>query len=158
MHLIITGVVAGLLGTLVMDSLNYFFARTGVISKIDVGMIGKMAAGWTRGRFSYRHPDEVEQIANEKLFGFVAHYTIGVALAVPFVLGWNALIEGPASPRWALAYGLSTTAASYFLVFPSMGFGMCGRRSPDGVKAPLSALANHLFYGAGLAVGIAVMQ
>ena len=40
MDLIVTGVVAGVLGTLLMDSLNHLFARTGVISKIDVGMIG----------------------------------------------------------------------------------------------------------------------
>ena len=44
MDLIVTGVVAGVLGTLVMDSLNHLFARIGVISKIDVGIIGRMDA------------------------------------------------------------------------------------------------------------------
>jgi len=53
MDLIVTGVAAGLLGTLAMDSLNHLFARTGVISKIEVGMIGRMAVGWARGRFRY---------------------------------------------------------------------------------------------------------
>ncbi len=157
MDLIVTGVVAGVLGTLVMDSLNLLFARTGMISKIDVGMIGRIAVGWARGRFRYGHPSEMEEVANEMLYGYITHYTIGVGLAVPYVLGWNLLVGGPASPVWALAYGVATTVASWFFVFPSMGFGAFGRRSPEGMRAPLSSLANHLFYGVGIAVGVALV-
>ena len=113
MDLIVTGVVAGVLGTLVMDSLNHLFARTGMLSKIDVGMIGRMSAGWARGRFRYRHPGEMEQVANEMLYGYITHYTIGVGLAVIYVLGWDLLVGGPASPVWALAYGVATTVASF---------------------------------------------
>jgi len=157
MDLVVTGVVAGVLGTLVMDSLNHLFAQTGMFSKIEVGMIGRMAAGWARGRFRYGHPSEMEQVENEMLYGYVTHYTIGVGLAVPYVLGWDLLVGGPASPVWALGYGVATTVASYFFVFPSMGLGVFGRRSPEGIKAPLSSLANHLFYGVGLAVGVALV-
>jgi len=157
MDLVVTGVVAGVLGTLVMDSLNLLFARTGMLSKIEVGMIGRMAAGWARGRFRYGHPSEMEQVASEMLYGYVTHYTIGVGLAVPYVLGWDLLVGGPASPVWAFAYGVATTVASYFFVFPSMGLGVFGRRSPEGIRAPLSSLANHLFYGVGLAVGVALV-
>ena len=157
MNLVAMGVVAGVLGTLAMDSLNLLFARTGMLSKIEVGMIGRMAVGWARGRFRYGHPSEVEQVANEKLYGYVTHYTIGVGLALAYVFGWDLLVGGPASPVWALAYGVATTVASYFFVFPSMGLGVFGRRSPEGIRAPLSSLANHLFYGVGLAVGVALV-
>ena len=157
MDLVVAGVVAGVLGTLVMDSLNLLLARAGIISKIDVGMIGRMAVGWARGRFRYGHPSKMEKVANEMLYGYVTHYTIGVGLAVPYVLGGDLLVGGPASPVWAPAYGVATTVASYFFVFPSMGLGVFGRRSPEGLRAPLSALANHLFYGLGIAVGIALV-
>ncbi len=157
MDLVVLGVVAGVLGTLVMDSLNFLFARAGIITKIDVGMIGRMAAGWARGRFRYGHPSEMEKVANERLYGYVTHHAIGVGFAVPYVLGWDLLVGGPASPVWALAYGVATTGASWFFVFPSMGFGVFGRRSPEGLGAALSSLANHGFYGLGIAVGIALM-
>jgi uncharacterized membrane protein YeaQ/YmgE (transglycosylase-associated protein family) len=157
MDLVVTGVVAGVLGTLVMDLLNLLFARTGMLSKIEVGMIGRMAVGWARGRFRYGHPSEMQQVANEMLYGYVTHYTIGVGLAVPYVFGWALLVGGPVSPVWALAYGLATTVASYCFVFPSMGLGVFGSRSPEGIRAPLSSLANHLFYGVGLAVGVALV-
>ena len=156
MDIIVTGVVAGVLGTLMMDSLNHLCARIGMLLKIDVGMIGRMSAGWARGRFCYRHPDEMEQVASEKLFGYITHYAIGVGLAVTYVLGWDLLVGGPASPVWALAYGVATTVASYFFVFPSMGLGVFGRRSPEGIRSPLSSLANHLFYGVGMAVAVAL--
>ena len=156
MDLIVAGVGAGVLGTVVMDALNHLFARTGMLSKIEVGMIGRMSAGWARGRFRYGHPGEMQQVANEVLYGYVTHYAIGVGLSVPYVLGWDLLIGGPASPVWALAYGVATTVASWFYVYPSMGLGVCGRRSPDGLRAPLSSLANHLFFGLGMAAAVAL--
>ncbi len=157
MDLVVTGFVAGVLGTLAMDSLNLLVARTGIILKIDVTMIGRMAVGWLHGRFRYGHPSEMAQVANEKPYGYIVHYAIGVGLAVPYVFAWDLLIGGPASPLWAIAYGVATTVASYCIVYPSMGLGGFGRRSPEGVKAALSPLANHLFYGVGLAVGIVLM-
>jgi hypothetical protein len=157
MDIAVTAIVAGVLGTLAMDTLNFLFARTGMLLRIDVRVIVKMAAGWARGRFWYGHPGEMEKVANEELYGYITHYAIGVGLAVPYVLGWNLLVGGPASPVWALGYGVATTVASYFLVFPSIGLGVFGRRSPEGIRAPLSSLANHLFYGVGLALGIALV-
>jgi hypothetical protein len=98
----------------------------------------------------------MEQVANEKLYGYITHYTIGVGLAVTYVLSWDLLVGGPASPVWALVYGVATTVASHFFVLPSMGLGVFGRRSPEGIRSPLSSLANHLFYGVGIAVAVAL--
>jgi len=154
MDFVIAGIAAGLIGTLTMDLLNNLAARTGVFLKIDVAMIGRMAAGWTRGRFRYGHPDEMEQISNEMIYGYLAHFAIGVSLAVPFILGWNLWVGRPVSPAWAVLYGVATTAASFFFVYPSMGLGVFGLRSPDRIRAFITPLANHLFYGVGLAIGV----
>lgn len=156
MNLVVTGVIAGVFGTLAMDLLNHLVSRTGALLRIDVGMIGRMSAGWARGRFCYRNPGEMEQVARESLIGYITHYSIGVGLAVPFVLGWALLDEGPVSPAWALCYGVATTIASWFIVYPSMGLGVFGRRSPEGIKAPLSSLANHLFFGIGMAIAVSI--
>lgn len=156
MYLIGMGIIAGVLGTSVMDFLNHLFSRAGLLSKIDMKMIGRMSAGWACGRFRYRHPDDMKQDPNETFYGYITHYAIGVGLALIYVLGWNLLVGGIASPLWALVYGVATTVASYFFVYPSMGLGVCGWRSPKGIKDSLSSLANHLFYGVGLAVAVAL--
>ena len=156
MDLIVTGVVAGVLGTIMMDFLNHLFAQAGMLLRIDVRMIGRMSAGWAHGRFCYSHPGEMRQVANEKLYGYITHYAIGVGLAIPFVLGWDIFVGGPSSPVWALIYGVATTIASVFFVYPSMGLGLFGWRSPEGIRAPLYSLANHFFFGLGMAVAVAV--
>jgi len=151
---LITGIVAGLLGTLAMDLFNSLAARTGLFLKIDVAMIGRMAAGWLHGRFRYEHPDEMEQISNAKIYGYFAHFGIGVGFAVPFVLTWSLCVGGPVSPLCAIIYGVITTAASFFFVYPSMGLGAFGRRSPERLKAFITPLVNHFSYGLGLSVGV----
>ena len=155
-NLLIMGVVAGVVGTLVMDAMNHVLSRIGVLQKIDISMIGRMSAGWTKGRFLYHHPDEMQAVARERLLGWFTHHAISVVFALVYVLSWYFLAEGPVSAFGALIYGAATTVASQFLVFPSMGFGVFGRRSPEGIKAPLSSLANHSFFGLGMALVIAL--
>ncbi len=154
MDFLASGIVAGVLGTLAMDLFNNLVARTGVFLKIDVAMIGRMVAGWKHGRFHYRHPDEMERVPNEMVYGYLAHFAIGVGLAVPFVLNWVLWVGEPVSPLWAVIYGVTTTAVSFFFVYPAIGLGAFGRRSPERVKAFITPLANHFFYGVGLAVGV----
>ena len=154
MDLLLTGIAAGVLGTLVMDLLNSLVARTGVFLKIDVAMIGRMVAGWTRGRFRYGHPEEIEQVPNQMVYGYLAHFAMGVGLAVLFVLSWDLWIGRPVSPLWAVIYGVATSAVSFFFIYPSMGVGEFGRRSPERIKAFITPLANHFFYGVGLAIGV----
>jgi hypothetical protein len=154
---VIASIIAGVFGTATMDLMNLLFARRRLILQIDVAMIGRMAAGWARGRFRYGHPSEMEPVAGEKFLGYVAHHGIGVGLAIPFIFFCEYFAGGPVQPTWAIPYGLATTIASWFLVYPAMGFGVCGWRSPDGPKAIFSPLANHLFYGVGLALGLALI-
>jgi len=155
MDIIVTGVFAGVLGTLAMDVLNLLFARIGVITKIDVRMIGRMAAGWMSGRFRHGHPGEMAPVSNEKLLGYITHYAIGVGFAVPYMLVWDLLVGGLTPPLWILVYGVATTAASWFFVYPCIGQGVLGRRSPEGIRSAMTSLANHLFFGAGMAIAVA---
>ena len=157
MDLMLTAVVAGVSGTIMMDVLNHFFARAGIVLRIDLNMIGRMSAGWLHGRFLYSHANEMQQVAYEKLYGYITHYAIGVGLTIPFVLGWDLFIGGAVSPIWALIYGVATTVASVFFVYPSMGRGVFGWRSLEGIKAPLSSLANHFFFGLGMALSVAIV-
>lgn len=157
MGTVTAGIAAGLLGTAAMDALNLMSARLGLVARIDVAMIGRMAAGWRAGRFRYASPEEIAAVPHERMQGYVAHYLIGVAFAVPFFLGWKLAMGGMLPPSYALAYGIATTVGPYLLIYPVMGLGVAGLRSPDGLRAPLSSLANHTFYGMGLAAAVLVL-
>ena len=101
------------------------------------------------------HGSLYDQLLTISVYGYLTHYAIGVGLAIPFVFGWNFIIGGPGPPVWAFIYGVATTVISLVFVYPSMGFGMFGLRSPEGIKSPLSSLANHTFFGAGMAIAVA---
>jgi len=156
MDLVLMGIAAGVSGTLVMDILNFLLARIGILTQIDVRMIGRVSYGWMRGRILYEHPSEVPQISGALSLGYITHYLIGVVLAIMYFIGWDLLIGAPPSAIWAVVYGVSTTVAAYFFLLPSIGLGICGRRSPQGIKLPLSSLINHLFYGLGVAGAISL--
>lgn len=158
MDLIVTTLIAGVVGTIMMDLFNYIFARSGIIGKIEVEMIGRMVLAWAQGRFRFGLAGELESVANEKMTGYITHYAVGVGLALPYLIGWNLLIGTPASTLWAIVYGVATTVASHFFVLPAMGLGVFGRKSSEGLKPAFSSLANHLFYGVGLALGIGLVQ
>ena len=154
MDQIIMILLAGIFGMIMMDLLNLIFSRIGIISKIEVFMIGRMASGWIHGRFFYNHPEEMIKVEHEVLFGYFTHILIGISLAVPFIFGWNFLIGGIPNFLGAILYGMLTTSASWFYTYPSIGLGVFGLKSSEGFKAAFSSLVNHLFYGIGLAIGI----
>jgi len=154
MDLVIAAFVIGVIGTAVMDLGNLLFSRFGATSRVDLRILGRMARGWARGRFRYTGPGEMEETENEAILGFLTHYGIGVGLAIPYLLGWELIVGGSASPSFAVIYGVGTTVASWFLVYPSMGLGLLGLKSPEGWKAAYSSLANHIFYGIGLGGGL----
>lgn len=52
---------------------------------------------------------------------------------------------------------IETAAASFFFVYPSMGLGVFGTRSLERIRAFITPLANHLFYGVGLAIGVVLV-
>jgi len=157
MDILITGVVAGIAGTLTMDILNSAFSRPGFLAKIDVRLIGRMVAGWMRGQFRYNDPGEMKPVANEIFIGYLAHYGIGVGLAVPFLLGWSLGFGEITPPLWVFVYGVATTAASCFVVYPSMGQGLCGMKSENAKKNFISSLANHIFFALGMTVVVLLM-
>ena len=157
MNPILLGIMAGIAGTLVMDVTNHLLSQRGLLLNIDIRMIGRMSAGWVRGRFRYHNPQQMQASGYERVLGWITHYAISLIFALTYVLGWHFLIGDPVSAVWALVYGIATTIASLCLVFPSMGFGLFGRRSPHGLRAPLSSLANHTFFGIGMALVIALV-
>lgn len=98
----------------------------------------------------------MKTVSHEVFIGYITHCAIGIMLAIPYVLIWDNIFSSPPSVYHTIAYGISATIASWFFVFPAMGFGVLGLKSPEGLKATFSSLANHLFYGIGLAMGIAI--
>lgn len=145
-------VAIGIGATLLMDLWNQFLKRTFSIPSLDYCLLGRWLRHMPGG--TYRHASIVA--APRKRFectvGWIAHYAIGVTLALVFL----ALVSGSwlARPTLlpALLYGLATVLFPFFILQPSLGLGVASSRTPKPARARLKSLVTHTVFGVGLYV------
>jgi hypothetical protein len=123
--------------------------------KIDLAMIGRWAGGLARGR--WRHDDITAEppMRGELCMGLAAHYLTGVVLTQVYVA---ALRRGGLKPNplRATAFGLATSVLPLLILYPSMGYGCCGRRADDAQRLLRVMLLGHVAFGAGIGLGTAL--
>ena len=153
------GVVAGVLATITMDAAMAFAVLlapdTFASDKIDLAMIGRWAGGLARGR--WRHDDITTdpQLRGELCMGLATHYLTGVVLTEVYVA---ALRRGGLKPDLlkATAFGLATSVLPLLILYPSMGYGCCGRRADDARRLLRVMLLGHVAFGVGIGLGSAL--
>ena len=58
----------------------------------------------------------------------------------------------------AILYGAGTTVLPWFLMFPSQGMGWLGWDAPGDAHLARTSLFNHIIFGLGIALWVAVMK
>ena len=146
----LAGVVVGVAGTVTMDVLGGVSRKVGLAAGAKGQWVGRWYLGIAQGRFVHANIANAPEQPSEKRAALVGHYLIGITLAVLYVVGTEWVGLSAASFLVAVGYGLATCVFPWFLVFPALGFGMCGRKGPPELRLFTSSLLNHLFYGLGL--------
>jgi hypothetical protein len=145
-------VAIGIGATLVMDLWNLFLKRVFGIPSLNYCLLGRWLRHMPEGRFRHASITATPQKPLECTVGWIAHYTIGVVLALTFI--------GVASSEWlarptllpAVLYGIGTVVFPYFLMQPSFGLGIAASRAPDPTQARVKSLVTHTVFGLGLYV------
>ena len=94
---------------------------------------------------------------HEMAIAVPVHYTIGITLALVYLLVTSALGLSPRNLIAALGFCLCTNVLPWLLMFPSMGFGWFGTHGPPGTRLFFSSLVTHVFYGVGLWLGVSLL-
>ena len=149
-RVILSGITIGIGATFLVDLWNAFLNGAFGIRSLSYCMLGRWFCHMPEGTF--RHVSIVG--APEKPFecaiGWTAHYTIGVVLALVFVVlapgGW--LADPSLLP--ALCFGLGTVVFPLFVLQPSLGLGIASSRTPAPAQARLKSLMTHAVFGVGL--------
>lgn len=151
-HDVLGAMTVGVGATLVMDLWNLFLKRMFGIPSLNYCLLGRWLRHMPEGTF--RHPSitAAPQKTLECPVGWIAHYTIGVVLAVAFVV--LASGEWLARPTLlpALLYGIGTVVFPFFLLQPSFGLGIAASRTSSPTQARLKSLVTHTVFGVGLYV------
>ena len=120
------------------------------IPSLDFAMVGRWLGHLRRGRLRHEGIGRSLPVAGERALGWTAHYVIGVVFAVLLlaVVG-NGWVQAPT--LWpALAFGVLSVAAPFFILQPGMGAGIAASKTPAPGKARLRSLVAHSVFGAGM--------
>lgn len=157
---ILGAIAIGIGATLVMDLWNLFLKRTFSIPSLNYCLLGRWLGHMPGGTFRHASITAALQKPFECTLGRIAHYSIGVVLA----LGLVVLTSGDwlARPTLlpALLYGIGTVVFPFFIMQPSFGLGIAASRTPNPTQARLKSLATHTVFGVGLyvcALGVSYM-
>ena len=155
------GIAGGVVATVTMDAAMVLAARlapeTFASDKNSPEMIGRWAAGLVprpraaRGHLgrdagARRAVDRARRALRDR------HHADAVYLEAARRSGRRPGVAG------ATAYGVATGVLPLLLMYPSMGYGCCGRRSGDARRIVCSMLLGHAAFGAGIGLWAATRR
>ncbi|WP_269792258.1 DUF2938 domain-containing protein [Stenotrophomonas sp. Iso1] len=148
LHVVFVGVVA----TGVMDIWSMVLRRLGVPT-LGYALVGRWLAHALQGRWWHRPIQGSTAIAHERLFGWVAHYALGVVFAFMLcgVAGVHWLRQPTLAP--ALVFGVASVIVPWCVMQPAMGAGFAAAHTPQPWRARWQSVATHAVFGMGLFMG-----
>ena len=151
------GFVMGVAGSALMDVWSAALRHFG-IPTLDYRLLGRWIGHVPNGRFIHERIASSRPVAGEEALGWFAHYAIGVTFAfVLLAISGRPWLESPTILP-AIAVGLGTIVAPWFIMQPAMGAGIAGAKSPNPAATRLRNLGTHAIYGLGLYAAAAVMS
>ncbi len=159
METLIWAFLGGMVGAVLMDITETYAAKIGITSGVNIALIGRWFLGLLHGQLFHLNILDSKPFPQEMKAGWVFHFLVGgggVALIYPLFFQGTGL-PLPSNPLLGgLAFGLVTSLLPWFILLPSFGWGIFGRRGPQGSNALLASTLSHVPYGLGVTVIIAV--
>lgn len=155
---ILGAIAVGIGATAVMDLWNLALKRAVGIPSLDLCLLGRWIGHLRAGRFRHERIAAAAPRPHECASGVIAHYGIGVVLALALVVATAG--EWLARPALlpALLFGLVTVVFPYFLLQPALGLGIASARAASPARARLKSLASHAAFGVGLYLAALVVR
>lgn len=146
----VRAVLIGAGATIILDIWSLFLNRAFGLAPTNWAMVGRWIGHFPRGRFTHQSIAAAAPVAGELALGWATHYVVGVVYA--------GMLLALCGPEWtraptllpALAFGIATVVAPFFILQPGMGAGVMASRTPNPNAARLRALTAHAVFGIGL--------
>ncbi|OCQ52515.1 hypothetical protein Ppb6_02251 [Photorhabdus australis subsp. thailandensis] len=150
MDILLHAVIIGIGATLIMDLWAIVQKRLFNIPSLNYQLVGRWLGHMPGGKFVHHTIIQATPIRGEKVLGWTAHYIIGVFFSLLFIIiigqSW---LENPTLLP-ALAMGIISTIAPFFLMQPGFGFGFAAAKTPQPNVARLRSLVAHTSFGVGI--------
>lgn len=158
MEITIKTILIGIGGTFAMDVLAFVLHTFFNVKSLDYSLVGRWVGHFSKGKFFHNSILKAKPIANELIFGWIAHYLIGISFAFLLIgiYGGSWLQKPTLIP--ALLIGIVTVVAPFFIMQPSMGIGIAASNLPEPNIARFKSLLAHSIYGIGLYISAVVIN
>ena len=147
---LISAILIGLGATLTTDLWALFLRRVFKITSPNYCLVGRWLRYMPEGIFNHSNIASAPQKSAECTVGWIAHYMIGITLAIAFVaLAGNNWLQHPTLIP-AIIFGVVTVLMPFFIMQPSFGLGLAASKTSNPAQARLRSLMNHIAFGVGL--------
>ncbi len=153
MEILVWAFIGGIVGAALMDVTEIYAAKFGITSGVNIALVGRWFLGLLRGRIIHSNILDSAPRPDEVKVGWAFHFLVGgggVALLYPLFFQIAGLPFPGNHLLGGLIFGLATSALPWFILLPSFGWGIFGRRGPRGSNALLASTLSHLPYGLGV--------
>ena len=150
LDLVLRAIAIGVAGSALMDVWSAVLRRRFGISTLDYRLLGRWIGHFAKGRFFHDRIARSEPVLGERAIGWVAHYAIGATFAFMLLAIWGAGWLSAPTVLPALAVGIGTVVAPWFVMQPAMGAGIAGSKTLNPTATRLRNLGTHAVYGLGL--------
>ncbi|MEP6688377.1 MAG: DUF2938 domain-containing protein [Gemmatimonadales bacterium] len=147
---IVFAIAMGLGATLAIDLWNSFLKRTFRVPSLSYCLLGRWFRHMLGGTLRHASIAAASPKPRECLVGWMGHYTIGVVLALVFVVFASGDWLARPTVLPALLYGIGTVVFPFFVMQPSFGLGIAASKTPNPTQARLKSIATHTVFGVGL--------
>jgi len=143
-------VVIGSGATALMDVWTVVRRQLLKVPTLDYALVGRWLLYLPRGRWRHDPIASTQSLPGERPVGWIAHYLTGIGFAAVLVaFGGPVWTEQPTIAP-AMAVGVGSVVAPFFLLQPALGAGVAGSRTARPAMARLHSLMTHAIFGLGL--------
>lgn len=147
---LIYSLLLGIGATVVMDLWALLLKHGFGIKGLDYAFVGRWVLHMGRGTFRHASITAATPMPLERPLGWAVHYGTGVLFAAVLACAVGPEWMKAPTPLPALAVGIGSIIAPFFIMQPAFGFGFAASRTPAPWKARLKSLVTHTVFGMGL--------
>ncbi len=150
MTLRLDAILIGVGATLCVDVWALFLRRVFRIRSLDYCLLGRWVLYMPEGTIAHVTIATAAPRPHECAAGWLAHYSIGIGLALAFV--WLAPTGWAEHPTLfpALIFGLATVVLPFLTLQPAFGLGVAASKAPHPGAARLKSVMTHGVFGVGI--------
>ncbi len=147
------GALLGVVATIAMDLWALVVKHLLRLPTANWAFVGRWFGHMPSGKFVHRPIGAAPAVPGELALGWAAHYAIGIAYGIAYVLAARRLSTGLPPLVDAILFSLALLVFPWLVMQPALGAGWFASRAPRPAVARMLSISMHTAFGIGLYAG-----